>query len=139
MKEPRIQPLGKLAQPPSPYTLQELEAYKQLPARDIQIPKEQQRRDELTKAQADVITQLVQAQGVKSTTNLREKYANRAFVLCVSWLVAILLVLCFQAFHWLGFTLSEAIILALIGGTTVNVVGLFYFVMKGLFDSKGKQ
>jgi hypothetical protein len=119
--------------------LREVEAYKQLPEPNLQAPEEQQTRIGLTREQADIITKLIQARGLDSTTKLREKYANRAFVLCASWLVAILLVLCFQGFGWWAFKLSEPIVLALIGGTTVNVIGLFYFVMKGLFDTKGKQ
>jgi hypothetical protein len=76
-------------------------------------------------------------EGVKQDREERKIYARRVFVLTSAWLLAIVILLVLQGLKrvWLGFELSEGVILALIGGTTVNVLGFFYFVLKYLFDT----
>ena len=76
----------------------------------------------------------------------RRRYARRLFRLIVWWVVAILIILVLQGFcgpdatrleatihDWpfrlvIHFNLPENIILALIGGTTASVIGLFHIV-----------
>ena len=68
----------------------------------------------------------------------RKKYAGRIFWLISSWLIGIFLILILQGFgsnsHW--FALSEAIVIAAIGGTTINVIGIFIVVAKYLFPKR---
>jgi len=65
----------------------------------------------------------------------RKKYANRIFKLIVWWLLFVGGVTVFQGIRPFGFELSTPVMLALIGGTTTNVLGIFYFVAKYLFDT----
>lgn len=86
----------------------------------------------------------------------RRVYARQIFALIIAWLSAIFLVLLLQGFssktatlflfHSLGsqwkmgsFQLSEPVLLALIGGTTASVLGLFAIVAKYFFPEKNKQ
>jgi predicted anti-sigma-YlaC factor YlaD len=84
----------------------------------------------------------------------RRKYARGIFRLICWWLAAILIVLVLQGFlskrdialnfnafgsHWttsFHFELAEGILLALIGGTTVTVIGLFVIVANYFFPRK---
>lgn len=70
----------------------------------------------------------------------RRKYATRIFVLVVCWLIAVLLILLLQCVEkieiWdcvICFGLSDAVLLALIGSTTANVLFTFHFVLKYLY------
>lgn len=95
--------------------------------------------------------------GLKNDNNARVDYAERIFRLISLWLCAILLILLLQGFlgkaglsydwtipwffgvHTKGsvhFDLSSEVMLALIGGTTVSVLGIFTFVAKYLFPEK---
>jgi hypothetical protein len=83
----------------------------------------------------------------------RRVYARQIFTLIIGWLSAILLVLLLHGFsskpaplflfHGLGsqwkigsFQLSDSVLLALIGGTTASVLGLFAIVAKYFFPEK---
>ena len=71
----------------------------------------------------------------------RKKYAGRIFWLISLWLVGIFLLLILPGFgsngHW--FALSEAIVISAIGGTTINVIGIFVVVAKYLFPKRDNQ
>jgi hypothetical protein len=135
MKKIKIRPLPAVPGEPTPLTVEELKSYDLVPQEQEEA---QGRFIPLTKEQLDVAMGLKRLQELGQDIELRKKYANRAFWICVIWLVCILLILLFQGFgvHWFDFKLAEPVILGLIGGTSVNVVGLFYFVMKYLFDPK---
>lgn len=49
------------------------------------------------------------------------------------WLAGVLLTMFALGFNFLGFSLSDATAMMLLGTTTVNVLGLAYIVLKGLF------
>jgi hypothetical protein len=69
----------------------------------------------------------------------RKKFATLLFQLIIGWLIAIGLILFAQGmgyFAFWKFELSEGVMLALIGGTTVNVLGLFLVVVKYLFKAE---
>lgn len=73
----------------------------------------------------------------------RETYAGRLYKLIVVWLSAngALVVLSGFKLHlplqqmWVSLTIPDNILLAMIGGTTVNVLGLFYVVVRYLFSN----
>lgn len=63
-------------------------------------------------------------------------------MLTCCWLTSVLLILATQGLsegrlHF--FQLSDGVLVALLGTTTVNVVGLFYVVAKYLFPDKGTK
>jgi hypothetical protein len=68
----------------------------------------------------------------------RKKYAGRIFCLLAIWLIGIFLLLLFQGFlsphNW--FSLDDKVMIAAIGGTTVNVIGIFVVVARYLFPQK---
>ena len=70
----------------------------------------------------------------------RRIYAKRLFCLICVWLVAVGLLLVANMFPWpmwgIEWGLSDPVLLALIGGTTANVLGLFYIVLKYLFPNQ---
>ena len=68
----------------------------------------------------------------------RKKYAHRIFLLICSWIGALFAILILQGFggsRWLRFSLTQPVLLATIGSTTVNVLGIFYIVAHYLFPS----
>lgn len=79
------------------------------------------------------VTNLIQ------TLKQRKKYANRVYVLIFAWLVSIFaLVLIAGTSSFFGickFSLSDNVLLAMIGSTTLNVIGIFIIVMKHLFPN----
>jgi hypothetical protein len=86
----------------------------------------------------------------------RKRYAERAFWLVCGWIIMMLLILLLQGFLGHGkhdisgqawgisytiternlFFLSDAVLIALITGTTASVLGLFTFVMSYLFPKR---
>jgi hypothetical protein len=81
--------------------------------------------------------------GLEQDIAERKKYAFRFFLLSCGWLVAIVAILMLQGFgfsFWKApFKLSEPIVLAMIGSTTANVIGILYIVAKYLFPNRGKD
>ena len=80
--------------------------------------------------------------GLKQDTAERKKYANLFFILSCVWILVITAILLLQGFgsFWYGkypFKLSEPIVLAAIGSTTVNILGILYIVANYLFPKKG--
>lgn len=63
----------------------------------------------------------------------RLKYAKRIFILLVAWISALGVIIAFQGFGFRGFRLSDAVVLALVGSTTISVIGIFLIVANYLF------
>jgi len=76
-----------------------------------------------------------QVQASVDTHKLRLSYARRLFWLVCSWLACVVIAVCFSGFHVWGFSLSDAVLIAFITTTTINIVGLFFVVAKWLFPS----
>lgn len=66
--------------------------------------------------------------------NERQKYASRIFWMIVVWLFAVSVLIVMQGLENC-FSLQENTILAILGGTTLNVLGLFTLVIRYLFDT----
>jgi hypothetical protein len=75
----------------------------------------------------------VHLKGLIDDQEARKKWGERVFWLLVGWLLADFLCVCFQGFRWNEFHVSDAIVIALISTTTVNVLGLGYIVANYLF------
>ena len=67
----------------------------------------------------------------------RKKYANRIFYLVCSWLVFVGVLVLLNGVQGcvasIPFRLSDAVLIALITTTTINVIGVFLFVVRYLF------
>lgn len=99
---------------------------------------------QLEKDHAQVSTEQAHLRQLLQNIDERKKYANRIFWLVCGWLSfvgAIVLGAGIQG-HLLGctvFHLPESVLIALITTTTINVIGIFLFVMRYLFsDDKNK-
>lgn len=67
----------------------------------------------------------------------RKRYARSFFKLTCLWVAVIVSLLLFQGFGGLiPFKLSDAVLLAAIGTTTVNIIGILYVVANYLFPKK---
>jgi hypothetical protein len=66
-------------------------------------------------------------------TGHRDRWARRLFPLCAGWLLAVVAVLTFQGFNLWGFHLDNSVLIAFIGTTTADVLGLGYIVVNYLF------
>lgn len=72
---------------------------------------------------------------------LRRTYAKKLFVLLCAWVSGIYLLLIFQGMGKIGslsFFLDDKVLMAAIGSTTVNVIGLFYVVAKYLYPDPSR-
>jgi hypothetical protein len=79
--------------------------------------------------------------GLTQDTAERKRYALCFFVLACVWIAVITAVLLLQGFGFFckwPFKLSEPIVLAVIGSTTVNVLGILYVVANYLFPKRGQ-
>lgn len=79
--------------------------------------------------------QLEQIEDMQQARNLRETYARRLFVLICIWISSVLVFVLFSKF----LELSDAVLIALVSGSTANVLGLFYVVAKYLFPDGGAR
>lgn len=68
----------------------------------------------------------------KSDTNWRCRLSWWVIIVDSVWLVAILVILFFNTLYVM---LSDSVLLMLLGTTTVNVLGLAFIVLKGLFGN----
>lgn len=80
--------------------------------------------------------ELLQLEGEARRQDIEERktYATRVYWMLSAWLFALLGILLLSGFA--GFTtfdLSDSVLIALVSGTTVNVIGVFVVVMRYLF------
>ncbi len=65
----------------------------------------------------------------------RGHWDTRIFVIMAGWLIVVIGCVVLQGFRLLGFHLSDAVLIAFITTTTVNVIGLGYIVAKFFFSN----
>lgn len=63
----------------------------------------------------------------------RAEYAPKIFWLIVGWILGIFVLLALQGFHPYSFNLSDSVLIAVISGTTLNVLGIFVIVANYIF------
>jgi hypothetical protein len=97
---------------------------------------------------ADALANM-EVERLKQQIELREEYARKSFWLVVSWILGIFILLVMNgsdstipivignSTYLFRVKISEPLMLALVGTTTLNIVGLFYFVMNNLFPKDG--
>ena len=94
-----------------------------------------------TKAEAEDLDnqhKRAQLEGVKQDTGERKKYAFWFFLLACVWITIVTVLLLLQGFglrSW-EFKLSDPVMLAVIGSTTVNILGILYVVANYLFPKR---
>ncbi len=103
---------------------------------NVPDPETRQEEDDLQQEHARAVLR-----GVTQDIDERKKYARRFFILACFWLVAITVLLVLQGFgsFWFGlmpFKLADTVLLAVIGSTTVNVLGILYVVANYLFPKR---
>ncbi len=99
---------------------------------NAQTLEREQERVEIAKLRAEL-------DGLKQDILQRRTFAPKLYVLTCVWLVLVLGIVVLQGFsegRFHFFRLSDGVLIALLGTTTINVVGLFYVVAKYLFPEK---
>jgi hypothetical protein len=66
-------------------------------------------------------------------TGHRDQWARKLLPLCLGWLISVVALLALQGFHLFGFHLDDSVLIAFIGTTTADVLGLGYIVVNYLF------
>ena len=70
----------------------------------------------------------------KQDLDERKNYAKKTYRLIPYSLLFIFVITCAHGFsHWTTFKISDNVLLALIGGVTVNVLGTYFIILKNLF------
>jgi hypothetical protein len=94
----------------------------------------------LTQEEFDANLRACELKQINDIINARKAYAEKVFKLVVFWLIAVLVILIVQGLVqtiWEKSVLSDHVLMALIGGTTVNVIGIFTIVANFLFPKSG--
>ena len=87
--------------------------------------------------------------GLRQDIDERKTYANKSFKLVCRWVSGVFVILLFQGFfsdgsfwEWdsyhlsLSFKLPDSVLLAVVGGTTVSIIGIFLVVANYLFPKR---
>lgn len=78
-------------------------------------------------------------QSLRDDIQAKKKMTYWIFFMVIGWLVVILTILVLAGFEKTGFRLSDAVLIALLGSTTVNVTAFFLVVTKYLFPETAKE
>lgn len=89
-----------------------------------------------TQEQLEILKGKAELESFKSDTGARKEYAKRIFGLTCIWVGGIYILLLLQGFGTNGFRLSDNVLLAAIGSTTANIVGVFLIVTRYFFPKK---
>lgn len=81
--------------------------------------------------------------GLRQNIHERKKYAGRIFWLAVGWTCSVIVILIFNGFGRCAgrfhFHLDNPVLLAAIGSTTTNILGLLYVVVRYLFPDTSQS
>ncbi len=92
--------------------------------------------DKQSKLELDYERRRLENVGLAQDISARRKYAFRVFLLVIGWIIGIYLLLVFQGFRFRSFHLSDNILLAAIGSTTANIIGILLIIVKYLFSGR---
>jgi hypothetical protein len=92
--------------------------------------------DTQSKLELDDERRKLENAGLAQDITARRKYAFRVFLLVIGWIIGIYLLLVFQGFGFRSFHLSDNILLAAIGSTTANIIGILLIIVKYLFSGR---
>jgi hypothetical protein len=103
------------------------------------VPEEPDAQANLEKSDVELDQKRAELDSFRQDTGERKKYAKNIFILTCIWVSGIYILMLFEGFgglwHW-AFKLSEPIMLAAIGSTTANIVGVFLIVARYFFQKK---
>jgi len=96
---------------------------------------EQSERDKLEIARLELENKKIGSEldDLKQDRDERLKYASRAYCLLVAWLAVVVTTVILNGITSLGFALSDAVILMLLGTSTTGVISIFLIVANYLF------
>ena len=86
----------------------------------------------------------IRARSLEQDIEERKKYGNRIFWFSMSWVVCIVTIILVDGIELpkvesVSFDISETVLLALMGTTTVNILGALFIVMRYLFPQQNKR
>jgi len=73
--------------------------------------------------------------GKKQDREQRKQFAGKLYWFLSIYMACVFLLLLLSGFRFIPFTLNEAVLLAMLGTTTANVVSIFIVVAKYLFPA----
>jgi hypothetical protein len=83
---------------------------------------------------------LLELEDLAQNLTLRRKFARRVFLLTAIWLAIVVIIILFAGFRATyqthQFQLADNVLLALIGSTTANILGIFVIVVHYLFPQR---
>ena len=92
------------------------------------------RPDKPTKEEQEYEEKLIKNRLLRQLLLHRGTYAIGILLLVVMWLLGIFLILLWEGFRWKGFHLDNSVILAAIGSTTANIIGVLLIIVKFIFS-----
>jgi len=95
-----------------------------------------QKRAERDNHRLDMDRKRLNNQSLRDDISSRKDFAYKLFGLAVAWLFAVYWMVLLNGGGFVQLEISDNVILAMIGSTTVNVLGLFYIVANYLFPTK---
>ncbi len=108
------------------------------PGEDTSLETQTLERDQL---RVDIEKLRAELDSFKQDIRQRKTFAPKLYALTCLWLVLVIAIVLLQGFsdgRYHFFHLADGVLIALLGTTTVNVVGLFYVVAKYLFPDKSR-
>lgn len=81
----------------------------------------------------------IRTKGLADYIKMRRRYGNVILCLTFLWITAVLVVVFMQGCSTNGFTLSDSVLMLLLGTTTANVIGLFIIVANYLFPKNARD
>lgn len=90
-------------------------------------------REEIRQAKIANDRLIEELESLKQDREQRKQYAEKIFSCVRLYVLCIIFLLFIQGFHALSFSLTDPVLITLLGTTTANVIGLFAFVAKYLF------
>jgi hypothetical protein len=84
----------------------------------------------------DIDHKRAELESFRQDTGERKRYAKNIFVLTCIWVGGIYVLMLLDGFGVWSFKLSNSIMLAAIGSTTANIVGVFLIVTRYFFPKK---
>ena len=88
------------------------------------------------KARLENKRERIEQDSLRQDIEQRKKYARQIFWLVCAWLAAVLVITTASGAKRCPVTLSDAVLIALISGVSVNVIALFAIVARYLFPTR---
>jgi hypothetical protein len=73
--------------------------------------------------------------GIIQDRTERKNFADKLFKFLKWFLIFVLFIILFNGFSFTGFIISDAVLIAILTTTTANIIGIFVFVVRYLFNT----